>query len=105
MELRANSAHPELPWQVTEIDTAVVEQLWSMHDSDVQNSAEHSRWPPTIHPETRFRFAGKALGRSPLVMEMRRGEDRVDVYELRVFVVVDVPDLPEGPIFTSSSSE
>jgi hypothetical protein len=99
VELRANGLHPDMAWRVAEIDTAVVNLQWSVHDTDVQASAEHSRWPPTIFPETRFRFVGSALGESLLVLEMRAGGERIDVYELTVFVVADACDIGPGPIF------
>lgn len=98
VELRANGLHPGVSWQIAEIDTAVVDLQWSVHDTDVPSLVEHSRWPPTIFPETRLSFIGKALGESPLVLELRVGDERLDSYELLVLVVEDACDVTPGMI-------
>ena len=98
VELRANGLYPGISWQVAEIDTAVVDLQWSVHDTEVQSLVEHSRWPPTIFPETRLGFIGTGLGESPLVLELGAGDERLDIYQLLVLVVEDACDVAPGMI-------
>ena len=96
VELRANGLHSDISWQIAEVDTEVVDLQWPVHDTDAQSLIEHSMWFPTISPETHLGFVGKALGKSPLVLEIRTGDGLLDIYELLLLVVEDACDVAQA---------
>jgi len=90
--LSANALYPDVPWQLAGYDPTVVEAeslgTWSVRtagDWDVSGSEK----PGSFLRVSEFIVTGVGAGESPLVFELRVGDERVEVVEFSAVVEAD----------------
>lgn len=88
--LAASAMHPEAPWQVADIDPAVLELHTTTQDparnvGDWDTSDPDKPWH--FVPISRLTFEAIELGESPLVLEIVADGERIDLFEIAVSVI------------------
>lgn len=90
----ANTVHPDLPWVISEYDPAIITPTGSDVDANIRTWGDWDMSSPEEDPQffipmQMFNFAGAAVGQTPLVLEVRNGDELVEVLEITVSVVDD----------------
>ncbi len=89
----ANALYPDLPWVVSEYDPAVIEPAGAEVEDYVRTWGDWDMSAPEAPqgflPIHIFQFSGMATGQTPLVLEVRNGDQLVEVLEVTVSVVED----------------
>ena len=103
VSLTGNALYPEVPWHVSEFDSAVIELQDQQHIPPAGESADGETLDPAdpadpLVPFTVFSFVGVTLGESPLVFELVVDGERIDIAEFTVDVVEDACDSEVGAV-------
>ena len=100
VSLTGNALYPEVPWQVTEFDSAVIDLQGEQHIPPAGDSADRENLDPgdPLVPFTGFSFVGMTLGESPLVFEFVVDGERIDIAKFAVEVVEDACESEVGAV-------
>jgi hypothetical protein len=99
--LLASALYPDLPWTVAQYDPAVIELADTLVEDRVRAWGDWDMSAPEDEPQMflpihLFFFRGVSNGQTPLVLELRNGDELVEVLEVTVSVVDDACAGDEG---------
>lgn len=86
--LRENPSYPGAEWQIVEVDASAL-QLEESFRAPSPYDSERPDDRQSLLSTSVFTFTGADTGESPLVFEIRVGDERVDLAEFAVAVVED----------------